>query len=226
MSSERVTSCRLLRLPSPLVNDLLALFPNTPKIDFSGSSPRSEPFRGTAARRHVAAGSCSRASLVETKPVSEVHCPNCACPFPPTHPNSPPGVSSLGWPHRCCLPVAEPERWGEHYPACSGNKQSPINIETEKTIFSPELQPIQLSGYSLPNSKKFKLKNNGHTGGCERHRVPLLAGPGFPETLPVALGELCSGAFQPGGEKPGDGELTTRCLWVVAPGICYNPCFL
>eukprot|EP00075_Anas_platyrhynchos_P013399 XP_027302652.1 carbonic anhydrase 9-like [Anas platyrhynchos] len=120
----------------------------------------------------------------------------------------------------------EPERWGEHYPACSGNKQSPINIETEKTIFSPELQPIQLSGYSLPNSKKFKLKNNGHTGGCERHRVPLLAGPGFPETLPVALGELCSGAFQPGGEKPGDGELTTRCLWVVAPGICYNPCFL
>lgn len=57
----------------------------------------------------------------------------------------------------------EPERWGEHYPACSGNKQSPINIETEKTIFSPELQPIQLSGYSLPNSKKFKLKNNGHT---------------------------------------------------------------
>lgn len=59
MSSERVTSCRLLRLPSPLVNDLLALFPNTPKIDFSGSSPRSEPFRGTAARRHVAAGSCS-----------------------------------------------------------------------------------------------------------------------------------------------------------------------
>uniref|UniRef100_A0A8C3BM31 Carbonic anhydrase n=1 Tax=Cairina moschata TaxID=8855 RepID=A0A8C3BM31_CAIMO len=163
-SSERVTSCRLLRLPSPLVNDLLALFPNTPKIDFSGSSPRSEPFRGTAACRHVAAGSCSRASLVETKPVSEVHCPNCTCPFPPTHPPQfPPGVSSLGWPHRCCLPVAEPERWGEHYPACLGNKQSPINIETEKTIFSPELQPIQLSGYSLPASKKFKLKNNGHT---------------------------------------------------------------
>ncbi|XP_035165174.1 carbonic anhydrase 9 isoform X1 [Oxyura jamaicensis] len=57
----------------------------------------------------------------------------------------------------------EPERWGKHYPACSGTMQSPINIETEKTIFTPQLQPIQLSGYSLPASKKLKLKNNGHT---------------------------------------------------------------
>ncbi|XP_047908256.2 carbonic anhydrase 9 [Anser cygnoides] len=57
----------------------------------------------------------------------------------------------------------EPERWGKHYLACSGTMQSPINIETEKTIFSPQLRPIQLSGYSLPASKKLKLKNNGHT---------------------------------------------------------------
>lgn len=120
-SSKRVTSCRLLRLPSPLVNDLLALFPNTPKIDFPGSSPRSEPFRGTAARRHAAAGSCSRASLVETKPVSVVHCPNRACPFPPTHPNRPGGL--LAWlaspllPPRCrtrALGRALPGLLGHH----------------------------------------------------------------------------------------------------------------
>lgn len=41
--------------------------------------------------------------------------------------------------------------------------QSPININTETTIFSPQLRPIQLSGYSLPASQMLALKNNGHT---------------------------------------------------------------
>ncbi|NXV72815.1 CAH9 anhydrase, partial [Atlantisia rogersi] len=46
---------------------------------------------------------------------------------------------------------------------CGGTMQSPINIDVAKTIFSPQLRPIQLSGYSLPASEKFKLRNNGHT---------------------------------------------------------------
>ncbi|NWV00281.1 CAH9 anhydrase, partial [Upupa epops] len=46
---------------------------------------------------------------------------------------------------------------------CAGSMQSPINIDTDKTIFSPHLRPIQLSGYSLPAYEKLKLKNNGHT---------------------------------------------------------------
>ncbi|NWT44508.1 CAH9 anhydrase, partial [Chroicocephalus maculipennis] len=46
---------------------------------------------------------------------------------------------------------------------CAGNVQSPINIETDKTIFSPQLRPIQLSGYSLPANEKLRLMNNGHT---------------------------------------------------------------
>ncbi|NXI93087.1 CAH9 anhydrase, partial [Psophia crepitans] len=46
---------------------------------------------------------------------------------------------------------------------CAGTAQSPINIDTTKTIFSPQLRPIQLSGYSLPANEKLKLRNNGHT---------------------------------------------------------------
>ncbi|NXJ98717.1 CAH9 anhydrase, partial [Corythaixoides concolor] len=46
---------------------------------------------------------------------------------------------------------------------CMGTMQSPINIDTAKTIFSPQLRPIQLSGYSLPANEKLKLRNNGHT---------------------------------------------------------------
>ncbi|XP_054041992.1 carbonic anhydrase 9 [Rissa tridactyla] len=55
------------------------------------------------------------------------------------------------------------EHWSEDYPDCAGNVQSPINIETDKTIFSPQLRPIQLSGYSLPANEKLRLTNNGHT---------------------------------------------------------------
>ncbi|XP_021236830.1 carbonic anhydrase 9 isoform X1 [Numida meleagris] len=57
----------------------------------------------------------------------------------------------------------DPEQWAKHFPACAGTMQSPININTEMTIFSPQLRPIQLSGYSLPASQMLELKNNGHT---------------------------------------------------------------
>ncbi|NWR60880.1 CAH9 anhydrase, partial [Bucorvus abyssinicus] len=46
---------------------------------------------------------------------------------------------------------------------CAGTMQSPINIDMAKSIFSPQLRPIQLSGYSLPANEKLKLRNNGHT---------------------------------------------------------------
>ncbi|XP_075596774.1 carbonic anhydrase 9 isoform X2 [Balearica regulorum gibbericeps] len=55
------------------------------------------------------------------------------------------------------------DQWGVDYPDCAGTVQSPINIDTTKTIFSPQLRPIQLSGYSLPANEKLKLRNNGHT---------------------------------------------------------------
>ncbi|XP_054253502.1 carbonic anhydrase 9-like [Indicator indicator] len=57
----------------------------------------------------------------------------------------------------------EREHWGEDYPDCAGTLQSPINIDMSRTIFSPQLRPIQLSGYSLPAKEKLRLRNNGHT---------------------------------------------------------------
>ncbi|XP_056181551.1 carbonic anhydrase 9-like isoform X3 [Falco biarmicus] len=71
----------------------------------------------------------------------------------------------------------DPEHWGVGYPDCAGTMQSPINIDTAKTIFSPQLRPIQLSGYSLPASEKLKLRNNGHTVLLE-----------LPETLAITGG--------------------------------------
>lgn len=57
------------------------------------------------------------------------------------------------------------KHWSTDYSDCGGTKQSPINVDAAQAIFSPDLRPIQLSGYSLPANKQLKLKNNGHTGG-------------------------------------------------------------
>lgn len=64
------------------------------------------------------------------------------------------------------LPFPDKLSWSQGFPDCSGQKQSPINIITEATLFSPQLQPIHLSGYNLPPSEQLTLKNNGHTGMC------------------------------------------------------------
>lgn len=81
------------------------------------------------------------------------------------------------------LLIPDREHWGVDYPDCAGTMQSPINIDTAKTIFSPQLRPIQLSGYSLPANEKLKLRNNGHTGGCkgmDRGRSIIRACPASP----------------------------------------------
>uniref|UniRef100_A0A8D0HPJ2 Carbonic anhydrase n=1 Tax=Sphenodon punctatus TaxID=8508 RepID=A0A8D0HPJ2_SPHPU len=53
--------------------------------------------------------------------------------------------------------------WALDFQPCDGQMQSPINIDPKTTTFSPELQPIMLSGYDLPPSESLKLKKNGHT---------------------------------------------------------------
>lgn len=87
------------------------------------------------------------------------------------------------------------KHWSTDYSDCGGTKQSPINVDTDQAIFSPDLRPIQLSGYSLPANKQLKLKNNGHTGGSEatvgagaqgEDTKTLTAGLGFSDSLPLA----------------------------------------
>ena len=96
--------------------------------------------------------------------------PGHACPLPHHPPNLLFG-GLLGRAVSLALPpfllIPDTDQWGVDYPDCAGNMQSPIDIDTTKTVFSPHLRPIQLSGYSLPASQKLKLSNNGHTGGCK-----------------------------------------------------------
>lgn len=117
----------------------------------------------------MVAQSCSQANLLETSRTRMAYSLVSACPLP-HHPPNLLSVGLLAWAVSLAVPpfllIPDREHWSEDYPDCAGNVQSPINIETDKTIFSPQLRPIQLSGYSLPANEKLRLTNNGHTGGC------------------------------------------------------------
>lgn len=57
-------------------------------------------------------------------------------------------------------------QWPSAFPACGGHLQSPIDIDTEATVFSPQLGDLLLSGYDLPPGERLCLQNNGHTSEC------------------------------------------------------------
>jgi carbonic anhydrase len=56
-----------------------------------------------------------------------------------------------------------PMDWAHSYPNAGGKHQSPINIETAKTVYDPNLSNNKLSiEYSSEDSCR-QIKNTGHT---------------------------------------------------------------
>lgn len=53
--------------------------------------------------------------------------------------------------------------WPDKYPACGGQKQSPIDIQRRNVRFNPEMLQLELSGYDAQRGT-FLMSNNGHTG--------------------------------------------------------------
>ncbi|KFP04233.1 Carbonic anhydrase 9, partial [Calypte anna] len=97
------------------------------------------------------------------------------------------------------------EHWGVVYPDCARTSQSPINIDVTKTIFSPHLRPIQLSGYSLPANQKLKLSNNGHTVVLELPETLAITG-GYAQQYRAVQLHLHWGRRGSQGKGPSQGE--------------------
>uniref|UniRef100_A0A663N973 Carbonic anhydrase n=1 Tax=Athene cunicularia TaxID=194338 RepID=A0A663N973_ATHCN len=114
------------------------------------------------------------------------------------------------------------EHWGVDYLDCGGNVQSPINIDTAKTIFSPQLRPIQLSGYSLPANEKLRLRNNGHTVLLELPESLAITG-GYAQQYRAVQLHLHWGSLSgPGSEHTVDGRRFAAEIHVVHYNTKYD----
>ncbi|XP_025050501.1 carbonic anhydrase 9 isoform X4 [Alligator sinensis] len=101
---------------------------------------------------------------------------------------------------------ADKPAWSQGFPDCSGQKQSPINIITEATLFSPHLQPIHLSGYNLPPSEQLTLKNNGHTVVLQLPATLTMSGSNGQQYQAVQLHLHWGSPAGPGSEHTVDGR--------------------
>ncbi|XP_008067146.1 carbonic anhydrase 6 [Carlito syrichta] len=54
------------------------------------------------------------------------------------------------------------DHWPQHYPACGGQKQSPIDLQRRKVRYNPALRRLNLTGYET-QAGEFPMTNNGHT---------------------------------------------------------------
>ncbi|XP_062456495.1 carbonic anhydrase 9, partial [Rhea pennata] len=94
--------------------------------------------------------------------------------------------------------------WASRYPDCGGAVQSPINVDTARAGFSPQLRPIQLSGYSLPSKERLKLKNNGHTVVLELPESLAITGGYAQQYRAVQLHLHWGSPAEPGSEHTVD----------------------
>ncbi|KAL8610386.1 hypothetical protein ACOMHN_041200 [Nucella lapillus] len=71
-----------------------------------------------------------------------------------------------------------PNVWATEYPNADGSRQSPVDIETARTLFSSRLcdPPLHIS---YGPEKDVKLRNNGHTvkAECPNQKSTLTGGP-------------------------------------------------
>uniref|UniRef100_A0A8C0GJ58 Carbonic anhydrase n=1 Tax=Chelonoidis abingdonii TaxID=106734 RepID=A0A8C0GJ58_CHEAB len=103
---------------------------------------------------------------------------------------------------------------------CAGNskqkeKQSPINIVTNKVKYKEDLKPFTFEGYNTNQSSRWRIENNGHTGNS------LTIGGGGLRNKYNAIefhfhwGAKISEGFSPGSEHSIDGERYAMELHIV-----------
>ncbi|XP_020656391.3 carbonic anhydrase 9 [Pogona vitticeps] len=122
---------------------------------------------------------------------------------PPRSHADPPGHKAGGhWSY------AGKAQWPSTFPSCGGHLQSPIDIDTGATVFSPQLGALLLSGYDLPPGERLCLQNNGHTIVLKLPENMTLTGGGYLQPYRAVQLHLHWGSAHgvPGSEHTVDGH--------------------
>nr|XP_021529947.1 carbonic anhydrase 14 isoform X3 [Aotus nancymaae] len=124
------------------------------------------------------------------------------------------GTSSPGR-KTCCAGPHGQDHWPASYPECGNNAQSPIDIQTDRVTFDPELPALQPHGYDQPGTEPLDLHNNGHTVQLSLPSTLYLGG--LPRKYVAAQLHLHWGQKgSPGGsEHQINGEATVAELHIV-----------
>uniref|UniRef100_A0A452H2Z8 Carbonic anhydrase 4 n=1 Tax=Gopherus agassizii TaxID=38772 RepID=A0A452H2Z8_9SAUR len=98
---------------------------------------------------------------------------------------------------------------------CAGNskkeKQSPINIVTNKAEYKEDLKPFTFEGYNTNQSSLWRIENNGHTVKVSLSGSAKIGGGGLRNKYNAIefhfhWGTKISEGFSPGSEHSIDGE--------------------
>uniref|UniRef100_A0A803JKZ0 Carbonic anhydrase 4 n=1 Tax=Xenopus tropicalis TaxID=8364 RepID=A0A803JKZ0_XENTR len=99
-----------------------------------------------------------------------------------------------------------PRFWGEHYPTCAKNHQSPINVLTKKAVFDKALKPFHFKGYNI-TGRHLNITNNGHSAQVDLPTGIEISGGGLSETYIAAQFHFHWGSDEfYGSEHTVDGE--------------------
>ncbi|XP_070205896.1 carbonic anhydrase 14-like [Littorina saxatilis] len=80
--------------------------------------------------------------------------------------------AGAGWEYKGPL---GPDQWHTEYPDCAGRVQSPINIDTAKVLYDPDLQYFDFKQYKKCNNCTMELENvAGHTAEVSFHGQPII----------------------------------------------------
>ncbi|NWV40456.1 CAH4 anhydrase, partial [Grantiella picta] len=122
---------------------------------------------------------------------------------------------------KCEQPQCEdPALWHKINTACSGKKQSPVNIVTRDVVYNKSLTALTFEGYDVKGSGMWNVENNGHTVKVTLNTSPRVGGGGLGRKYKAVEFHLhwgVPGEMQntPGSEHSIDGEKYPMELHVV-----------
>uniref|UniRef100_A0A8C4WGJ3 Carbonic anhydrase n=1 Tax=Gopherus evgoodei TaxID=1825980 RepID=A0A8C4WGJ3_9SAUR len=103
---------------------------------------------------------------------------------------------------------------------CRKEKQSPINIVTNKVEYKEDLKPFTFEGYNTNQSSLWRIENNGHTVKVSLSGSAKIGGGGLRNKYNAIefhfhWGTKISEGFSPGSEHSIDGERYAMELHIV-----------